>query len=141
MEQRHSWEIQSFYKTFGFAMLQIGQPGDVDWGSLKEIVNQAENTVPILSSLVKNIGSILRLAMTSHLVFMKFVAILIILYRSAHWNNSNYISLFIALYLYLADARIDAITLFNHLGFFVLHNMILKKLHKIIRWSAAWIKA
>ena len=141
MEQRYSREVQRLCKTSGFAMLQTGQPGDVDRGPLEEIVDQAENTAPMLSSLVRSVGPTSRSAMTSQLVSMKLVAILIILCRSAHRNNSNYIPLLIALYLYLAGARIDAITLLNHLGLSVLHNVLLRKLREITRSSAAWIKA
>lgn len=73
--------------------------------------------------------------MTSQLVSIKLVAILVILCKLTYRNNSNYVPLLIALYLYLASARIDAITLFNHLGLFVLHNVLLRKLREITKSS------
>lgn len=121
-------------------MLQKSQPRDIDQSLIKEIVDQVENIVLILSDFVRSIRLISRSIMTSQLVFMKLVAILVILYRSAHWNNNNYISLFITVYLYLAGVKIDIITLFNHLGLFILHNVLLKKLREITKSNATWIK-
>lgn len=62
---------------------------------------------------------------------MKFVAILAILCRSAHQNNSNYLPLFVALYLYSAGVKIDAITLLNYLGLSVLYDVLQKRLKAI----------
>ena len=61
----------------------------------------------------------------------KFVAILAIHSRSAHRNNSNYLTFFIVLYLYLASAKIDTITSLNYLGLFVLYDVLQKKLKAI----------
>lgn len=72
---------------------------------------------------------------------MKLVAILVILCRSAHRNNSNYVPLLVAMYLYSAGARVDAITLLNHLGISVLYNVLLRKLRSITASSSAFIKA
>lgn len=65
--------------------------------------------------------------MFSHLVSIKLIAILVILCRSAHQNNSNYFSLFLTLYLYFASARIDIIILFNYFRLLVLYKVFLKK--------------
>lgn len=45
-------------------MLQISQPRDVDQGPLEEIVNQAENTVLMFSSFIRNIGPTSRSSIT-----------------------------------------------------------------------------
>ena len=137
MEQRYNQEVKRLCKTSGFAMLQTGQPGDIDRDPLEEIVDQVENTALMLSSLVRSVGPTSRSTMTSQLVSIKLVAILIILCRLAHWNNNNYIPFLIALYLYLVGARIDSITLLNYLDLSVSHNVILRKLHEITRSNAA----
>lgn len=74
------------------------------------------------------------------LVLMKLVTILVILCKSAHRNNSNYLPLLIALYLYSAGTKIDAITLFNHLGISVLYNVLIKTLRGISLSSMKLIK-
>lgn len=74
------------------------------------------------------------------LVSMKIVAILVILCRSAHRNNSNYIPLLIALYMYSAGARDDASTLLNHLGLSVSYDVLQKRLKDITNNSQLWIK-
>lgn len=71
---------------------------------------------------------------------MKLVAILVLICRLAHQNNSNYISLSIAIYLYLAGIQIDTITLFNYLGISVLYSVLIKKLRNITMSSVAFIK-
>lgn len=65
MKQRYSWKVQHLCKTSSFAILQTGQSRDVDQGLLEEIVDQAENTALMLSSLIKSVKPTLRLAMTS----------------------------------------------------------------------------
>lgn len=95
----------------------------------------------MLSSFVESVRPTSRSALTSQLISIKLVAILVILYKSAHQNNSNNILFLIALYFYSADAKIDAIIFLNHLDLFVWHNMLLKKLYEIIRSNATWIKA
>lgn len=67
-----------------------------------------------------------------HVVAIKLVAILVILCRSADRNNSNYVPLLIALYLYSAGARVDAITLLNHLGLSVSYDVLQKKSSRIL---------
>lgn len=91
----------------------------------------------MLLSLVKNVELILKSIITFQLVSMKLVAILVILYKSTYQNKSNYILFFIIFYLYLASTKINTITFYNYLGLFVLHNVLLKKLRKITKSSAA----
>lgn len=72
---------------------------------------------------------------------MKIVAILVILCSSAHRNNSNYIPLLIALYLYPDGARVDAVTLLNHLGIPVPYDVFQKKLPDTTNSAPPWTKA
>ncbi|MCJ1468817.1 hypothetical protein MMC07_007447 [Pseudocyphellaria aurata] len=71
---------------------------------------------------------------------MKTVAVLAILCQSAHRNNSHYLPLVLALYLYSAGARVDAITLLNHLGISVSYNVLKSQLENIASSSMAMIK-
>lgn len=66
---------------------------------------------------------------------MILITILVILCRSAHENNSNHFPLLIALYLYFADARVNAITFLNYLGLLVSHLVLLRKLGDITTTS------
>lgn len=97
--------------------------------------------IPLLSDMIISLGpSRNSLETNTHLVSMKLIAILTILCRSAHRNNSNYLPLIIGLYLYSAGARVDAITLLNRLGLSVSYDALQKKLRKISQASKQWIK-
>lgn len=76
----------------------------------------------------------------SHLASMKLLAILVIICRSAYWNNNNYILLLVVMYMYSASVKLDRITFFNHLNLFILYNVVLWKLRGISISSAAFIK-
>lgn len=82
--------------------------------------------------------------LTSHLasyqVSMKFLTIFAVMCRSAHRNTSNYIFLLMAIYLYSAGAKVNAIILLNHLGLSVSYNSLLRKLRDIKANSTAFIK-
>lgn len=65
---------------------------------------------------------------------------MVILSRSAHQNNSNYVPLLIALYMYSAGAQVDVITLFNHLDLSVSYDVLQKKLHNVTKSTTMWIK-
>ena len=93
----------------------------------------------MISSMVFGVGPSSR-NLPSHLVTMKLIAILVILCRSAHRNNSNYIPLLIGLYFYSAGARTDAITLLNHFGLSVSYDVLQRKLRDITSMSKNWIK-
>ena len=71
---------------------------------------------------------------------MKLLVILVILCRWAHWNNNNYFSFLIAIYLYSTGAKVDAITLLNYLGLSVSYNVLLKRLKTIMSSSNTFIK-
>ena len=122
-------------------MIKNLESGALDQEPLETIVSQAKETALLLTSLVLNVGpTTFSTPHTSHVVSMKLVAILVIMCRSANQNNSNYIPLLIAMYLYSAGAQIDAITLLNHLGISVSYNVLMRKLTNITTFSVAFIK-
>lgn len=55
----------------------------------------------------------------SNIISIKVVIVLVILYQLAYKNNSNYFHLLVALYLYLANIKVDSITLLNYLDLFI----------------------
>lgn len=114
--------------------------GGPDRRALESIVGQAKETAPLLSSLVLGVGPTSCHEKVSHLGDMKLVGIFIILCRSAYWNNNNYVSLMITLYLYSAGARINTITLLNHFGLSVSYDVLQKSLKNITSASKALIK-
>lgn len=75
-----------------------------------------------------------------HMALMKLIAIFIIMYSLAYQNISNHIPLFITIYLYLASAQVDAITLLNYLSILVLYSIFVKKLRSITISSITFIK-
>ena len=139
MEKRYGQEIQKLCQTSSFGMA-YNSKGDVDREPLEIIVTIAKERTPLLMSLVQSVGPLSKSAMTFHLASMKLLAILVILCRSAHRNNSNYFPLLVVIYLYSAGAKVDAITLLNHLGLSVSYNILLKRLRSIMSSSAAFIK-
>lgn len=154
VEKRYAQEIQSLYKTpfFGLAMKNISgkstsSPGEVDQRSLKNIIKEAQEKAPLLNSMIMTVRPSSRRtsstssAAYSRLVGMKIVTILVILCRSAHRNNSNYIPLLIAIYMYSAGAQVDAITLLSHLGLSVSYDILQKKLKEVIISTIIWIKS
>lgn len=114
--------------------------GDVDRELLEMMITNTKEKAPLLTSLVQSVGPLSKSAMTFHLASMKLLAIFVILCRSAHRNNSNYFPLLVAIYLYSAEAKVDAITLLNHLGLSVSYNILLKRLRNIMLSSATFIK-
>lgn len=102
--------------------------------------DMASKTAPLISSMVVSVGP-LRPSRNPQLVATKIIVILVILCRSAHKNNSNYLPLLIALYIYFAGARVDAITLPNHLGPLVSYDVFSKKkLRNITSTSTQWTR-
>lgn len=94
-------------------------------------------TVGLSSRRTSSISS----AAYSWLVGMKIITILVIFCRSAHQNNSNYILLLIAMYMYSAEARVDAITLLNYLSLLVSYDVLQKKLKEVTTLTIIWIKS
>ena len=140
LEKRYRQEIQGLYKTPCFGAVKT-KPGVIDKHLLNDIVKVSINKAPLVSSLVFNVGPTSSLLTSdSHLVKMKVVAVLVILCHSAHQNNTTFFPLFIALYMYSAGAKVDAITLLNHLGLSVLYKSLQKRLNDITSTSKLWIK-
>ncbi len=139
IEKRYGQEVQKLCQMLGFGLLCKNQK-DVNWGLLEMMVASAKETAPILTSMVLNIGLLSISTITSHFILIKFLAILVILYRSVHQNNSNYFSLLISIYVYSAKAKIDTKTLLNYLDLSILYNLLLKKLRNITYLSSAFIK-
>ena len=140
IEKCYAQKVQKLCRTPSFVLARNNRPGDVDREPLETIVANIKETAPLLTSLMLSVGPTSRSAMTSHLVSMKLLAILVILCRSAHPNNSNYFPLLVATYLYFVSTKVDAITLFNHLGLSILYNMLLKKLRNITSSNIVYIK-
>lgn len=129
-------EVQQLCKTKRFGFVDKNNFGDFDWALLEGLVNIAKTTVPMLTSLVNSIGLLIISSNSAHLVSIKLMVILVVLCRSAHWNNSSYFPLLIALYFYSFDTCIDAITFLNHLGLSVSYDTFQYKLKSILSASA-----
>lgn len=78
--------------------------------------------------------------LASHQASMKLLTIFIVMCRLVYQNNSNYIPFFIAIYLNLASAKVDAIILLNYVKLFVLYNLLLQKLKDIKAHNIVFIK-
>lgn len=124
MEKRYGQEVQALCKTpsSGLASTSNSSPGEINQAPLENIIHEARSKAPLLASMIMSVGpsqntlSLPPSATSSRLTSMKIITILVIFCRSAHRNNSNYLPLLMALYLYSAGACVDAITLLNHLG-------------------------
>lgn len=142
IEKRYRQEIQQLCCTPSFGPMNP-EPGIIDQQQLENIVAIATEKAPLLSSMVYGVGPTScprRKSSNLHLGSMKLIAVLTILCRSAHRNNSNYLPLLIDLYLYSAGAKVDAITLLNHLGLSVSYNVLHTKLRDKTSASKEWIK-
>lgn len=141
VEKRYGQEVQSFCKTpsFGLATESKSCPREIDQHLLKNIIQETQKKVPLLSSMIMTVGpsswrtaASISNATTTKLVNMKIVIIPVIFYCSTHWNNSNYVPLLLALYIYSAGARVNAITLLNHFGLLVSYNVLQRKFKDIM---------
>lgn len=149
LKKRYSQEVQSFYKTpsFGLATQSTSSFKEINQRSFKNVIKEAQENVFLLNSIIIAIElSSWRISLSSNvayfwLISIKINTILVILYCSIYWNNSNYIPLLIALYLYTAKAQGDTITLLNHLSFLLLYDVLKKKLKEIIISIISWIKS
>lgn len=97
---------------------------ELDWSPLETMIINVKEAAPLLIGLILGAeptsASYARISIRLHFSNIKVVAVLLIICRSAYCNNSNYLPLFIALYLYSTKARVDAITLLNHLSISIL---------------------
>lgn len=135
--QRYGQEIQTLCKTQIFGPVNDFCTGEIDQQLLKNIIKNTKEKVLLLSALVQSIRPSSQKKTASYssqsltylqLVSMKIVAILVIFCQSAHRNDSNYILLMIALYMYSASAYVDVINLFNHFGLSVSYGVLQKNL-------------
>lgn len=143
MEKKYSRQVQKLCKYSSFIEL-IKNRKDfciLNWKPLEKIVNQAEEKISLLINLVLSIRlTTFLISVITYLVSMKRIAISIILYRLAHWNNSNYIFLLIIIYWYSTRAWVNGITFLNQFSLSVLYNIFLGKLISIIISSTVFIK-
>ena len=140
IERRYTHEVQKLCKSSRFGQVDKSLPGDLNQEPLESIVNWDKETAPLITSMMLSLRFNSNTRLTSHLASMKLLAVLVIMCRSAHQNNNNYIALLVAMYLYSTRAKVDAITLLNHLGLSVSYNSLLRKLRDIKAHSAAFIK-
>lgn len=115
----------------------------IDQHPLNEIIDVSSKKAPLFCSLVLGVSPTncsSSFSFDLHLISMKIILVLVILCRLAHWNNSNYFPLRVTLYMYSTGAKIDAITLLNHLGLPVLYKVLQKKFHGITLMQKKWIK-
>lgn len=138
VEKQYVWEIQFLCRipSFGLAIKNISGTfistiEEVDKHPLENIIKKVQKKVLLLNSMIIAIGlsswrtSSISSVAYSWLVSMKIVTILIIFSCFAHQNNSNYIPLLIARYMYSAGAWLDAITFLNHLGLLISYGILL----------------
>ena len=137
-EKRCNRKVQNLYNIPAFGIIKPIL-SDLDRQTLESIISVAKDTALLLASFLLGIRPTSFLRQIKHLN-TKLIAVLAILYRSVHRNNSNYLPLFVTLYLYFAGARIDVITLLNHLKLSVLYNVLQKKLKAITFLDISWIR-
>lgn len=103
METQYGQEVQKLYKSSTFRMIKDKEFGTLNQKPWKTIVSQVKKMASLLTSLVLSVGpTTLLISHISHVISMKFIPILVIIYKLAHPNNNNYILLFIEIYLYSA---------------------------------------
>lgn len=71
---------------------------------------------------------------------MKFIVILLIIKRSAYQSKNNSIFFYVPIYLYSANAQVNAITLLNDFCILVIYNFLIKMLKNIITSSIVFMK-
>lgn len=118
-------------------MIKNNQPENLNRALLEKIIFKVKKLVPIMTSLIFSVSPILKNPLTSHLASIKLLAIFVITNKSVYWNNNNYIPLFVAIYIYSASTKVNTITFFNRLDFFVLYNVLLRKLRNVNIFSVA----
>lgn len=93
-----------------------------------------------MTGLIFDLGPTSRYPLTFYLTLIKLLAILIIICKLAHQNNDNHIFLLVTIYIYLASIKVETIIFFNRFAFFVLYNILLKKLKGITTFCIIFIK-
>lgn len=140
IEKHYGQEVQKLCWTSRFRVV-CNNLEDIDLELLEIIIANAKETSPLLTSLVLSVGPMSKTAIVLYYASMKLIAILVILCISAHQNNSNYFPLLFAIYLHSAGAKVDAITLLNHLGLFLSYNVVLKTPRNINSFSESSSKS
>lgn len=139
MEKCCGQEVQKLCQLSVFDLV-YNTKKNINQEFLEMMMVTAKKTTPLLTSLVLSVGPLSKSTVTLHLVSIKLLAMLVIFCGLVYWNNSNYFPHLVAIYFYSAEAKVDAITLFNYLDFSVLYNMPLKKLKNITSLSIVFIK-
>lgn len=127
--KQYNKEVQNFCRTAGFGIMNETFE-DIDRELLVTIVVQAKDQAPLLTDIILAVRPVCNHILSSsslYLVNMKLMAVFVIFCRTVYQNNSNYLLLLIALYLYSTGARVDAITLLNHLSLYVSYDVLQKK--------------
>lgn len=99
----------------------------------KNIIQEAQEKAYLLNNMIMIIGlSSWQTFSTSsvaysRLIDIKSVIIFVIFYHSTHWNNSKYIPLLIAIYMYLARAQVDIIIFLNYFSLSLFYDVLQKK--------------
>ncbi|MCJ1471086.1 hypothetical protein MMC07_009734 [Pseudocyphellaria aurata] len=142
VEKRYRREVQQLCKTSSYGIIIDADQGEFDQKLLEAIVSEARDTAPHHTNFVLSVNPVScgTTEYGEHVTNMKTVAVLAILCKTAHCNNSNYLPLLLALYLYSAGARVDAITVFNHLWLSVSYQVLQKKLQDLAFLSMDFIK-
>ncbi|MCJ1470909.1 hypothetical protein MMC07_009557 [Pseudocyphellaria aurata] len=106
------------------------------------MVAKASRLAPLLTNFITSISPASRAATEygQHVTDMKIITVLTILCRSAHRNNSHYLPLQLALYLYSTGARVDVLALFNNLGLLVSNNVLQNQLANLASKRMRMIK-
>lgn len=88
-------------------MIKNNQPGDLNQVSLENVVFKAKKLISIMTSLILRINPTSKTLLTFYLTSMKLLAILVMICRLTHQNNSNYVFLLVAIYIYSASIKVD----------------------------------
>lgn len=142
IEKQYGHEVKKLYKSSEFELIKNRENfGILYYEPLKRTVSQAKAIALLLTSLILSIRPTTTLTSTTmYLLSIKLVTIFVVLLKLAYQNNSNYIPLFITMYLYLTKGQVDVIIFLNYLSLLVLCNVFLRKLRNITTFSATFIK-
>lgn len=125
-EKRCNKKVQSIYLTplFSIATKNKTCPNEINQQSLKNILHKTQRKVLLFNSIIRTIrsfsqwiSSLIPITAITHLVIMKIVVIYFVFSHSIYQNNSSYIPLLLALYIYSTRVEIDIIRLLNYFCF------------------------
>lgn len=107
---------------------------------LESIISQAKKTTTLLFNPILRVRSTFYQRIDFHLGNIKLVRVLVIICQSTYQNNSNYVPLIKALYLYSISIRVDAIILSIHFDLSLSYDILQKNLKNITSICKALIK-